>query len=92
MAALNVFRQVGRLADSDFLAMEVLPIVWSMSLGPLLNLEQVRLNERKTTFLSSYGGVFMNMISQCYRKSKLSRNDLMWRRGGRKRESSENQD
>ncbi|KAI9886969.1 MAG: hypothetical protein M1823_001185 [Watsoniomyces obsoletus] len=42
MAALNVFRQVGRLADSEFLAMEVLPILWSMSLGPLLNLEQFR--------------------------------------------------
>lgn len=40
MAALKVFRQVGEVADSDFLAMEVLPILWSMSLGPLLNLQQ----------------------------------------------------
>ncbi|KAK3720372.1 Protein kinase domain-containing protein ppk32 [Vermiconidia calcicola] len=40
MAALRVFKQVGEIADSDFLAMEVLPVLWSMSLGPLLNLEQ----------------------------------------------------
>ncbi|EME49850.1 hypothetical protein DOTSEDRAFT_68593 [Dothistroma septosporum NZE10] len=40
MAALKVFRQVGKVADSDFLAMEVLPILWGMSLGPLLNLQQ----------------------------------------------------
>lgn len=42
MAALAVFRQVGRVADSDFLAMEVLPVLWSFSLGPLLNLEQFK--------------------------------------------------
>lgn len=40
MAALRVFRQVGEVADSDFLAMEVLPVLWSFSLGPLLNLQQ----------------------------------------------------
>jgi SCY1-like protein 2 len=40
MAALKVFKQVGEVADSDFLAMDVLPILWSMSLGPLLNLQQ----------------------------------------------------
>lgn len=40
MAALRVFKQVGEVADSDFLAMDVLPILWSMSLGPLLNLQQ----------------------------------------------------
>ncbi|CAK4033531.1 kinase domain-containing ppk32-like [Lecanosticta acicola] len=40
MAALKVFRQVGEVADIDFLAMDVLPILWSMSLGPLLNLQQ----------------------------------------------------
>ena len=40
MAALAVFRQVGQIADSDYLAMEVLPILWNFSLGPLLNLEQ----------------------------------------------------
>lgn len=40
MAALAVFRQVGKIVDTDFLAMDILPILWSFSLGPLLNLEQ----------------------------------------------------
>ncbi|KAJ5570400.1 uncharacterized protein N7459_009830 [Penicillium hispanicum] len=40
MAALKVFRQVGKVADTDFLALEVLPVLWSFSLGPLLNLQQ----------------------------------------------------
>ncbi len=40
MAALAVLRQVGMIADTDFLAMEVLPMLWSFSLGPLLNLTQ----------------------------------------------------
>ncbi|KAI9699011.1 MAG: hypothetical protein M1836_003200 [Candelina mexicana] len=42
MAALSVFQQVGKIADSDFLAMDVLPVLWSFSLGPLLNLQQFR--------------------------------------------------
>lgn len=40
IAALNVLRQVGGIVDSEFVAMDVLPILWSMSLGPLLNLQQ----------------------------------------------------
>ncbi|KAL3473764.1 kinase-like domain-containing protein [Aspergillus californicus] len=40
MAALSVFQQVRTVADSDFLALEVLPILWSFSLGPLLDLRQ----------------------------------------------------
>jgi SCY1-like protein 2 len=40
MAALGVFRQIGTVADSAFLALEVLPILWSFSLGPLLDLHQ----------------------------------------------------
>ncbi|KAL2863062.1 putative protein kinase Scy1, partial [Aspergillus lucknowensis] len=40
MAALGVFRQIGTVADSDFLALEVLPVLWSFSLGPLLDLRQ----------------------------------------------------
>jgi len=40
MAALHVFQQVGKIADADFIAMEALPILWSFSLGPLLNLQQ----------------------------------------------------
>lgn len=42
MAALAVFRQVGKIADSDFLAVEVLPTLWSFSLGPLLNINQFK--------------------------------------------------
>lgn len=42
MAALNVLRVVGQEADVEFVAMEILPILWSMSLGPLLNLKQFR--------------------------------------------------
>ena len=40
IAVLKVFKQVGKIADADFLAMEALPILWNFSLGPLLNLEQ----------------------------------------------------
>lgn len=40
MAALAVFQQVGKITDADFLAIEVLPMLWNFSLGPLLNLEQ----------------------------------------------------
>jgi SCY1-like protein 2 len=40
MAALNVLRQVGTIADADFVAMDILPVLWRMSLGPLLDLKQ----------------------------------------------------
>ncbi|KAI4178737.1 MAG: hypothetical protein LQ348_005548 [Seirophora lacunosa] len=40
MAALAVFKQVGKLADTEFLATECLPILWGFSLGPLLELQQ----------------------------------------------------
>lgn len=40
MEALNVLRVVGDYADLEFIAMDILPILWSMSLGPLLNLKQ----------------------------------------------------
>lgn len=43
IAALNVLRQVGGVADSDFVATEILPILWGMSLGPLLDLKQFQL-------------------------------------------------
>src|SRR5277367_1307750 len=42
MAALSVFQQVGNIADADFMAMEMLPTLWSFSLGPLLNLTQFK--------------------------------------------------
>ncbi|KAI1823495.1 kinase-like domain-containing protein [Xylaria intraflava] len=40
VAALDVLRVVGDTADADFVAMEILPILWNMSLGPLLELKQ----------------------------------------------------
>ncbi|KAH3958056.1 hypothetical protein HBI25_178060 [Parastagonospora nodorum] len=40
MAALDVFKAISHQVDSDFLAMDVLPIIWQFSLGPLLNLPQ----------------------------------------------------
>ncbi|KAI1747057.1 kinase-like domain-containing protein [Xylaria castorea] len=40
MAALDVLRVVGGNADAEFVAMEILPILWNMSLGPLLELKQ----------------------------------------------------
>ena len=40
MAVLKVFRQVGLVADAEFLATEVLPVMWTFALGPLLDLNQ----------------------------------------------------
>jgi SCY1-like protein 2 len=40
MAAMNVLRQVGTVADEEFVALHILPILWTMSLGPLLDLKQ----------------------------------------------------
>ncbi|KAF2856238.1 protein kinase-like protein Scy1 [Plenodomus tracheiphilus IPT5] len=40
MAALDVFKAISNQIDSDFMAMDVLPILWQFSLGPLLNLPQ----------------------------------------------------
>lgn len=54
IAALNVLRIVGEAADADFVAMDVLPILWSMSLGPLLNLKQFQ--------------TFMELIKQLSRR------------------------
>ncbi|KAL9072241.1 MAG: hypothetical protein Q9161_003714 [Pseudevernia consocians] len=38
-AALAVFKHIGNIADTDYLALEVLPVLWNFSLGPLLNLQ-----------------------------------------------------
>ena len=40
MAALRVFKQVGEIADHENLVADVLPTLWTMALGPLLNLQQ----------------------------------------------------
>lgn len=42
MAALPVFRQIGAIADADFVAIDVLPVVWAFALGPLLDLKQFK--------------------------------------------------
>lgn len=42
MAALDVFAQIGSVCDREVVAMELLPGLWAMSLGPLLGLSQVR--------------------------------------------------
>lgn len=42
MAALDVLKCVSAIADTDFLALEVLPLMWSFSLGPLLDLTQFK--------------------------------------------------
>lgn len=42
MAALRVLRIVGRAADADFVALDLLPLLWGMSLGPLLDLGQFK--------------------------------------------------
>ncbi|PTB66927.1 kinase-like protein [Trichoderma citrinoviride] len=40
MAARDLMYVVGQTADAEFVAMDILPILWTMSLGPLLNLKQ----------------------------------------------------
>ncbi|KAL1952757.1 hypothetical protein VTO42DRAFT_4280 [Malbranchea cinnamomea] len=40
MAALKVLQQIGEVADTEFVALEILPILWTFSLGPLLNVRQ----------------------------------------------------
>ena len=42
IAALRVLRAVGQVADAEFVAMDILPVLWHMSLGPLLDLKQFR--------------------------------------------------
>lgn len=42
MTALKVFQQIARAGDIDFLATEVMPILWTFALGPLLDLSQFK--------------------------------------------------
>jgi SCY1-like protein 2 len=53
MAALSVFQQIGRVADTEFVAIEVMPILWSFSLGPLLDLTQFQAYINLIKFMSS---------------------------------------
>lgn len=42
MAALKVFQQISKAGDIEFLAAELMPILWSFALGPLLDLSQFK--------------------------------------------------
>lgn len=42
IAALKVLKQVGTEVDVDFIAVEVVPLLWNMALGPLLDLAQFK--------------------------------------------------
>ena len=53
MAALNVLRQIGGVADAEFVALDLLPVLWSMSLGPLLDLQQFQAFQDLIKSLSS---------------------------------------
>lgn len=41
MEALAVFAEIGKTCDREVVAMEILPTLWTMSFGPLINLDQV---------------------------------------------------
>jgi SCY1-like protein 2 len=43
LATLAVYDEVGKIADKEIIATEILPQLWRMSFGPLLNLEQVNI-------------------------------------------------
>ncbi|KAK1052447.1 Protein kinase domain-containing protein ppk32 [Friedmanniomyces endolithicus] len=68
MSALRVFRQVGQVADTDFIAMELLPVLWRMSLGPLLDLRQF--------------GAFMGVIKALGGKVERDRMRVLGEMGG----------
>jgi SCY1-like protein 2 len=53
LAALQVLKQVGNIADTEFIAMDILPVLWTMSLGPLLDLKQFQLFMELIKSLSS---------------------------------------
>ncbi|CEG63141.1 Putative SCY1 protein kinase [Rhizopus microsporus] len=40
LATLAVYDEIGKTADKEIIATEILPQLWKMSFGPLLNLEQ----------------------------------------------------
>ncbi|RMD44686.1 hypothetical protein DV735_g396, partial [Chaetothyriales sp. CBS 134920] len=42
MAALKVLRRVGQAADIEVVAVDIMPILWSFSLGPLIDAAQFR--------------------------------------------------
>lgn len=40
-----MYDEVGKVADKEIIATEILPQLWRMSFGPLLNLEQVKVRK-----------------------------------------------
>ncbi|KAI7904796.1 kinase-like domain-containing protein, partial [Cokeromyces recurvatus] len=42
LATLAVYDEIGKTADKEIIATEILPQLWRMSFGPLLNLEQFK--------------------------------------------------
>ncbi|EEP80787.1 conserved hypothetical protein [Uncinocarpus reesii 1704] len=66
MAALKVFREIGQIVDTDFLALEVLPIMWMFSLGPLLNVQQ----------FSGYMGLIKSLSSRIEREQTKKLQEL----------------
>lgn len=66
MAALEVFKEAGKVCDREILATEIIPILWNMSLGPLLNLEQVsvylKIGGQLLIFLAPQFQAFMSVI------------------------------
>ncbi|TID21339.1 Mitochondrial outer membrane protein [Venturia nashicola] len=86
MAALDVFKEVGKIADADFLAMDALPILWAFSLGPLLNLQQfqsfmtlikslsVRIEQEQTRKLQEMGSTTSASANRADLMSGMSAN------------------
>lgn len=82
MAALDVFKAIGPQTDTDFLAIDILPVLWQFSLGPLLNLSQFqaymmlikslssKIENEQTRKLQELGANSTTTVS-------ASRNDLM---------------
>ncbi|RKF63366.1 Protein kinase domain-containing protein ppk32 [Erysiphe neolycopersici] len=54
VAALNVLHQVSFVADYEFVALEIFPLLWTMSLGPLLNIKQFQLFMELTKKISNH--------------------------------------
>ncbi|MCJ1273558.1 hypothetical protein MMC21_001351 [Puttea exsequens] len=81
MAALDVFKQIGKIVDTEFLAMEALPILWSFSLGPLLNLEQFKafmdLIKKLSSRIETEQVKKLRDLSSSNAKDTIKANDLM---------------
>jgi SCY1-like protein 2 len=80
MAALDVFKEICKIADTDFLATDVLPALWSFSLGPLLNLQQFQsfmalIRSSSTRIEQEHTRKLQEMSTTS--PSVASRNDLM---------------